>query len=80
MAPVALDEIRDSFRNKDRAELEELVLASTKAHAWFCSLAGFPSEEHAPDAELRQRIKSKSTDDIVDMLARQALASRAAGG
>lgn len=80
MVPVTLDEIRDSFRKRDRTDLEELVLASTKAHAWFCSLAGFPTEGHAPDAELRKRIESKGTEEIVDMLARQALASRAAGG
>ena len=82
MAQRKIEELRATFRRKDRAELEELALAQSMAHARICELASYhpshPSGQeeerrHATEGEMRDRIRSKSTDELADLLADSAL-------
>ena len=83
MAQAELDVLKRTLRTKSRAELEELALAESMAHARICAIAGYnpPGHEeehrHATEAEMRERIKGKSTDELIDILAQSALVAEA---
>ncbi|MCO5170862.1 MAG: hypothetical protein M9894_31425 [Planctomycetes bacterium] len=86
MKPANLDDIRRKLHDRDRAELEALVLASMQLHARTCDVASVEPEgahaeheasRHRTDAELQDLITAKSTDDLIDLLAPFALLARA---
>lgn len=82
MANTRLEAVKAALRKKSREELEDLVLAESMAHARVCSIAGYqPSGQeehrHATETEIRERIKGKSTEDLVDILAPSALVAEA---
>jgi hypothetical protein len=91
MAQSKFESMRSIFEKKERRELEELVLAYSNSHARICEISELISPEHraeekheeephghASEEEMRKRIKAKSKEELVDLLAGAAVVSEAA--
>ena len=91
MALKRIDELKVAFQKRDRAELEELVLACGRAHSKICEISSLRASdhhlagehdvekhEHVSEDEMKTRIKSKSTEELINLLADATAAERAA--
>ncbi len=83
MSNNKLPHIIEALSRMDRLDLEELTLAYSISHAQICEIAGLKSEGehvhehgHAQEHQMRERIKSKSTEEIAKILAPAALLGR----
>lgn len=73
MNDVELTEVRDALARRDRVELEELALRAAIFHVRTCDAAcalmpEHSGEKHAIQDDVRQSLREKSTDELVDML------------
>jgi hypothetical protein len=81
MVRARIEQLRRAIGQLSRVELEELVLISAMNHARTCDVASYhPPESHQPgereadnhrhasEAEMRERIRSMDTDELVDLL------------
>lgn len=79
------------FEKKERKELEALVLAYSNSHARICEISESISPEHrakethneephahVSEDEMRKRIKAKSKEELIDLLAGAAVVFEAA--
>lgn len=71
MNDVELTEVRDALGRRDRVELEELAMHAAAFHVRTCEAAcgpGRPGGTHAIPQDVRQALREKTTDELIDLL------------
>lgn len=73
MNDVELNEARDALARRDRVELEELAMRAAVFHVKTCDAAcalapEHSGEKHAIAEDVRQSLREKSTDELIEML------------